>query len=400
VLIHALKPMLDQKKNNKKNMKNIVHLLLVLCLVLIFKNTSGQTSPAGGSLIIKGKVAGLTQGSVSVTTEVFSQKKTFDAPIVMGKFEVKITQPSPTLYSLMVKGDPSMTISGMPAGRLLFFADNGIIQIEADQNDIANATVSGSLSHKEFRQYNSMVEAYDQKLENIKVVYANLDEAGELLPKKDSLEYLFNATYQKKDSSIQSWVRLHTKSFVSPLVMILNYADNGEPAIMRPMFDGFSAEVKKSYYGNFLEGVLDRKEGLSIGKAAPMFSQADEQGKPVSLSSFKGKYVLVDFWASWCGPCRQENPNLVRTYEKFKSKNFEILGVSLDNNKDKWLKAIQEDQLNWPHVSDLKYWKNEVAVQYGVQSIPANFLLDKEGKIIAKGLRGPALEKTLEHLLK
>lgn len=368
-------------------------LFALLASVLISAAVFAQNgSMAAGSLIIKGKVVGITNGSVSVTTEVFSQKKTFDAPIANGRFEVKITQPSPTLYSLVIKEDPT--------GRLLFFADNGIIQIDVVKGSMSNAKVSGSISNKEFAQYNSMVEAYDGLLNRIKEVYANLDEAGALLPKQDSLESIFNITSQKKDSSIQSWVRLHSQSFVSPLVMILNYGNDGNPVMMRPMFDSFSEAVKKSYYGNFLESVLIRKEGLDVGKKAPNFSQTDTLGNSVSLESFKGKYVLVDFWASWCGPCRQENPNLVRTYEKFKSRNFEILGVSLDNNKDKWLQAIKDDQLNWPHVSDLKYWKNEVAVQYGVQSIPANFLLDKEGNIIAKGLRGAALEQALGQLLK
>lgn len=375
-------------------MKNapVALIALCLCLVLTAGFTSAQNSPVGGSLIVKGKISGLNVGNVTVTTEVFGQKKTFEAILKEGKFEVNITQPSPTLYSLVVKEDP--------AGRLLFFADNGIVQIDAEKGKIPDAKVSGSLSNKEFNQYNTMVMGYDARLKNIQEVYGELEQAGKLLPKQDSLEYIFNLTLQKKDSAIQSWVRIHYKSFVSPLVMILNYANDGSPDIMRPMFDAFAADVKRSYYGNYLEGVLARKEGLNIGKNAPQFSQTDSQGNPIALESFKGKYVLVDFWASWCGPCRQENPNLVRTYQKFRSRNFEILGVSLDNNKDKWLQAIKEDQLNWPHVSDLKYWKNEVALQYGVQSIPANFLLDKEGKIIAKGLRGQALEQALEKLLK
>jgi peroxiredoxin len=362
-------------------------------MVLWMVNASAQNaSPLTGSLIVKGKINGITSGTVSVTTEVFSDKKTFDAQIVGGKFEVRVNQPSPTLYSLVIKEDPT--------GRLLFFADNGILQIDATKGDLDNAKVSGSISNKEFSQYNTMVSNYDFLLGTIQQVWSDLEEKGELLPKVDSLQKAFARTTQRKDSSIATWITQHNKSFVSPLVMILVYATNGDPVMMRSLFNSFTADVKKSYYGNVLDGVIVRKEGLNVGKAAPGFSQADTNGKPISLESFKGKYVLIDFWASWCGPCRQENPNLVRTYQKFKDKNFEILGVSLDNNKSKWLEAIQDDQLTWAQVSDLKYWRNEVAVQYGVQSIPANFLLDKEGKIIAKGLRGPALEQTLEKLLR
>lgn len=133
---------------------------------------------------------------------------------------------------------------------------------------------------------------------------------------------------------------------------------------------------------------------------APDFTQPDTTGAPVSLSSFRGKYVLVDFWASWCGPCRQENPNVVKAYNQFKDKNFTILGVSLDKNRDAWLQAIKNDGLAWNHVSDLKYWNNEAAALYQVQSIPYNVLIDPMGKIIAEDLRGGDLINTLNSVLK
>lgn len=149
-----------------------------------------------------------------------------------------------------------------------------------------------------------------------------------------------------------------------------------------------------------LDVIIKQLENVQVGKTAPEFALPDTAGVSVSLSDFRGKYVLLDFWASWCPPCRKENPNLVKAYQDFKDKNFTIVGISLDNNKDKWLKAISDDNLTWTHLSDLKYWDSEIPALYGVRGIPANVLLDPNGVIVAKNITGEELHATLNKEIK
>lgn len=160
-----------------------------------------------------------------------------------------------------------------------------------------------------------------------------------------------------------------------------------------------SPALAASPYVIDLDDIILKLENVQIGKTAPEFSLPDTAGLKVSLSDFRGKYVLLDFWASWCPPCRRENPNVVKAFQENKDKNFTILGISLDNNKSKWLKAIADDGLTWTHVSDLKYWDSEIPALYGVRGIPANVLLDPDGVIIAKNITGEALHAKLQEVL-
>lgn len=175
-----------------------------------------------------------------------------------------------------------------------------------------------------------------------------------------------------------------------------HYAD------VAPLYEAFSPQLRNSrpgqLYGDFLQGL----KATGLGSQAPAFTQQTPEGKSVTLADYRGKYVLVDFWASWCGPCRQENPALRHVYNTYRGPNFEIVGVSLDDEKNraKWVKAIADDQLPWVQVSDLRGWQNQAAKRYGILSIPQNFLVDPTGKIVAVNLKAEALQQKLSELIK
>ena len=189
-------------------------------------------------------------------------------------------------------------------------------------------------------------------------------------------------------------------SYIAPLALIRFNQLADDPNKTEVLYNAMLPGVKASAMGVYIGQQITEAKKNAIGTLLPDFTQSDTAGRPVSLSSLRGKFVLVDFWASWCGPCRQENPNVVQAYNKYKSKNFTVLGVSLDKAKPAWIDAINIDNLNWTHVSDLLGWSNAAAQQYQIYSIPQNFLIDPQGKVVGKNLRGAALDKKLAKILK
>jgi peroxiredoxin len=207
----------------------------------------------------------------------------------------------------------------------------------------------------------------------------------------------------EKKKGQAAFINKHPDYFISLVALneVIGPLPSDVPALKR-LYNKLDKQIQQTPAGIKTKTTLDKFDAVSIGRVAPAFAAPDTSGKTISLSDYRGKYVLLDFWASWCMPCREENPMVVVAYKQFKDKNFDVLQVSLDQpgKKDAWIKAIHQDGLTWQHVSDLKYWNNEVAQLYMVKSIPQNFLIDPNGKIVAANLRGTALINKLASLLK
>jgi thiol-disulfide isomerase/thioredoxin len=335
------------------------------------KINSQVVKPQTDGFIINGSVTGFADGtSVSFLNDQTGQLEK-QATVQNGKFVIKGKLDQPALKGLVFgESQPVVTL----------FLDNSNITITGDKNALDKLIVNGSPSNAQFVEYSNAIDPYTK----IFMQDADYDTVAINMVKKVS----------------ENFVRKYPSSYVSPLAIIRLYQASQDGEKAEQLYHLLPQQIKETPLGNYVNQQIAESKINPIGSVISEFSQADPEGKPVSISSFRGKYVLIDFWASWCRPCRMENPNVVAVYNKYKDKRFTILGVSLDQAKDAWINAIKMDNLAWSHVSDLKGWGNAVAAQFQVRSIPQNFLVDPEGHIIAKNLRGAVLEKKLDALLK
>ncbi|MCW3788814.1 TlpA disulfide reductase family protein [Plebeiibacterium sediminum] len=278
-----------------------------------------------------------------------------------------------------------------------FFADNSAYTISGNVDSLNVASITGGAAYDLYKKITDSEQRIAEVSRELRPKFAAANQAGDTA-KANAIYDEYMAEAQKVDDIKAELVKANPTSPVSAFVVYNMYRHGSLEEMKEGLAQLDSTLTANSYYKALMERVA-LLETVAVGKEAPEFTQNDAEGNPVALSSFKGKYLLVDFWASWCGPCRGENPNVVKLYADYKDKGFDILGISLDQKKDAWLKAIEEDQLAWNHVSDLKGWGNEVAKLYGVSSIPHTILLDKEGKIIAKNLRGEELRAKIAELL-
>jgi peroxiredoxin len=402
-------------------MKNILILVAGLGILTACKN-SDQEKTGKGIFTVSGVAKNAANKKVLLQeVELGSQQiiikdsgKTDDK----GAFSLKGMANEEGIYQLLVAEEvPMMNFDSKgqtapgnmqnnlsPLVTVLVINDGKKIELSLDAKDAKNYTVTGSKGSQEIMQTMTDYKQFDQK---ISAAYKAVDS----LSKTKTDDATMVMASQKREQELKGWTDYLNQSINKSESPAYKYFAVGMLASTLPLEElsktAASIAAKHPTHSGLqkLKKIIDQQIAMSQGPQnngteAPNLTMQDLNGKTMSISDFKGKFVLVDFWASWCGPCREENPNVVAAYNKFKDKNFTILGVSLDDNKEKWKKAVEADGLTWNHMSDLKKWSSEAVQAYRFQGIPYNVLIDPSGKIVASNLRGPELEAALAKMLK
>lgn len=356
-------------------------LILFLSVIIVLTACNSRKS---NEYVINGTIKGNFTGDVYLQKATNGQFEIIDtAKVESGKFKFEGTIDMPDLYYI-----------GLDASRFVsFFIEPANIKMEFHVDSLRNPVVEGSASDKEFRQYEQKIS--DNRSAQIGL-YTQYQEASRLndTVKVAALEKEIEGLDAKLKAELISFIKDNPKSYVSPYIA-MRHAYELDLAELQDIHSSLDSKVKESPFTKMIDERVAILENVAVGKPAPDFTMNDNEGNPFTLSSTRGKVVLVDFWASWCGPCRKENPNVVAAYKEYNKQGFDIVGVSLDRDEVSWKEAIKADKLTWIHVSDLQYWNNAVSKQYGVMSIPSNILLDKNGVIIARDLQGEELTKKL-----